>query len=213
MATIYGPDGFAYSNGDLASVASANWETCSGFGGLTVDTSKLKGNGASDGAVRLTASAWGSGSTTAQWAQVAVTTLDSFVGPAVFSNGVSSFYYLDVRSGTTDLVLYRVSGGSFTQLTLWTLASNPVANDIFYLEAVVSGAQVDFIAKRNGASVGTYSDTDAGRLTSGRPGIRIWQTSTTGRLDDFTAGDFSVGGSTTRGIAFGTRGTAFNGGR
>jgi hypothetical protein len=196
VATIYGPDGFAYSNGLLASVASANWEKLSGFADLNVDTNQLKPSLlGQDGSVRLTSGAWGAGSTVEQWAQVTWATYVDFTGPTVFSDGASNYYYFEGASGSLDL--YRVGGSTFTHLAgPWAHpgGTSNASGDVAYLEARVNGSTVDLIGKVNGTTVGSFSDTSASRLTSGRPGIRMWHSTSSARMDDFSAGDFSAGG-------------------
>lgn len=66
-------------------------------------------------------------------------------------------------------------------------------NTIVRLEAVVTGSSVDFTVKVGGVSVGTYSDTNAARLTSGKAGFQ------TGQIDGATfwymaVDDFRAGG-------------------
>lgn len=197
MATLYGPDGFTYSDGDLASVGGGNWATLSGFSNLNVATNKLKPNtSAADGAVRL--ASW-SGSTSAQWAQLTLAAFTGgaapFVGPTVLSDGTSTFYYCDIRD--TSWAIYKVTSGSFSSLSSTSVTT--AVNDVAYIDATYNGSTQTVVnVYRNGGGSPLVTATDASSpITSGRPGIRMWHADTAARLDDFSAGDFSSGSTLT----------------
>ena len=192
-AAILFSDSFPWSDGALPTVSAGVYATPSAWANpIAIASNLAKGTAAGDNAAYLPAYA---GSSTAQYAATTVATVEAFWGPTVFNNGVSAFYHLDVFSA--DLwVFYRVVGGGFTQLgsDLTPLATTAVA-DVVRLEVELVGGNPVLRAYQNGGLVATYTDTDAAKLTSGTPGMRIWDTTT--RLSLFEASDLTGGATAT----------------
>ena len=194
MATLYGPDGFPYADGDLAVTGSANWETLSGWGNLNVVSNQVKPNtGSADGAVRL--KAW-SGSARFQWAQLTLFVIQNFNGPTVCSDGSGSFYFLDCRDNTSGIwFLYKVVSNTFNQMGT-SVTVTGVSGDVVKIEATDDGAGgTTVIGYRNGSPVITRNDPSGSGPLSGRPGMRMWYAGASARIDDYSAGDFSVAAS------------------
>ena len=117
-------------------------------------------------------------------------TMVTLMGSGTISLGLNQY---ELRFGNivgtlaAGIQLVRRVSGTPTQLLLvdslfpvgsFPRTTNPDA--IVRLEAVVTGSSVDFTIKVGGSTVGTYSDTNAARLTSGKAGFQ------TGQIDGAT---------------------------
>ena len=108
--------------------------------------------------------------------------------------GIGDLYLAYCGDGT----LYRVSGGSYTAIAA---AGGSVTNPhVAAVEAI--GSTITFY--KNGVSIGSATDST---YATGKCGL--WGGGASG--DNFA--DYIDAGGTTRGAPFGSRGTAFNGGR
>lgn len=178
-------DTFTYADGALATVSSGKWTHLSFGTALNVVSERVKNTAGNEGAAVI--STW-AGSTTEQWSQVTVRGSGAgadFHGPTVLSDVEGTFYFLDVRVGGAALHIYKVVGGSFTDLKSESvvLADGDTVR-LEYESGVLTG-------KINGVTAITVANTD---IASGKPGIRCWAQALA--LDNWAAGDFSVVAST-----------------
>ena len=117
-----------------------------------------------------------------QWAQVTVTQAASnaFVGPAVRGSGTSWYvFYADNASRA----LYRIVSGTPTSLA--SSGTGFAVNDVMRLE--VEGTTLR--AYVNGVLWTSVTDSS---LSSGNAGMATWSTSTSGRVDDFSADNLAA---------------------
>jgi Putative esterase len=193
-------DNFNRANGALG----ANW-TAMSDGALTIASQVVKGgNGAYSGDIR-TAETYGAD----QSSQVEVTSTQlsggQWIGPAVRASSGGSNLYLGIyfwNGGSPDLMLFKRTSGSFTQLGSSYPVSALAAGTQLTLTAV--GSTITFA--QNGTARITATDTS---LTSGAPGIMAYGT---GTADNWagnstgtgtgTTGPYTVGG-TVSGLASG----------
>ena len=173
-------DSFAYSNGNLASVSSGKWTDLSSVNPLTVTSNKVSGSVEAMGVITT----W-SGSTTDQYAQVTLDTVGvDGTGPTVRSNAVYTCYLLVCKLSGNDTKIFRVVGGTYTQLSAADVAW--ATGDVAYLE--IQGSQL--LVKRNGSTQSALTVTDGSPIVSGKPGANA----VTDTISAWAAGDF--GGAT-----------------
>lgn len=122
-----------------------------------------------------------------QWAEVTVTQVgaDAYVGPAVRGSG-TSWYVIYGDSGNR--ALYRIVSGTPTSLA--SSATGFAVNDVIRLE--VEGTTLR--AYVNGVLWTSVTDSS---LASGSTGMATWSTSTSGRVDNFTADNIAADQSVT----------------
>ena len=162
-------DNFNRANGALG----ANW-TAMSDGALTIASQVVKGgSGAYSGDIR-TAETYGAD----QSSQVEVTSTQlsggQWIGPAVRASNGGSNLYLGIyfwNGGSPDLMLFKRTSGSFTQLGATYPVSALAAGTQLTLS--VTGSTLTFA--QNGTARITATDTS---LTSGAPGIMAYGTGT-----------------------------------
>jgi len=117
-----------------------------------------------------------------QWAEVTLTQAgaDAYVGPAVRGAG-TSWYVFYGDSGNR--ALYRIVSGTPTSLA--SSATGFAVNDVIRLE--VEGTTLR--AYVNGVLWTSVTDSS---LSSGNTGMATWSTSTSGRVDNFSADNIST---------------------
>jgi hypothetical protein len=177
-----------YSNGALPTVSGGVYSKPTDWPNpIAISSHLAAGTASGDNACYLTS--W-AGSTTFQWAEVTISTADDFVGPTLYNSTVGDFFYLDCLPDLLRMDLYRVTSNQvFSQLL--TSPSTPAfgAGDVCRLEIDTNTAgSIALTAYLNGTAV-VFLTVGAGTLTSGKPGLRIWNTTT--RLSQFRAGDFA----------------------
>jgi len=122
--------------------------------------------------------------TSDQKSTITIDTFAAYMGVGVRFSTSSNTGYIAQATATTKIRLYRnvnnvqtdVSGAGYTITAL-------VSGDTISVEATGSNPVV-LIVKVNGAQVGTYSDTDANRITGGYPAIYV--AGTTGSISTWT---------------------------
>jgi hypothetical protein len=113
---------------------------------------------------------------------------------------------MDAAGPTYTTVLYKVVNGTIT--TLHSAAATWAVSDRIELE--VEGTTLR-VCKNGTALGGSFTQTDSS-LSTGAPGVALGG-GTTIYGDDWEAGTITAAATTTRGMPFGNRSTAFNGGR
>lgn len=170
---------FNRANGGLG----ANWTTTTGANALAIDTNQVKaGTGASDCWQFYSGVTWAND----QWAQLTITALNAGAfdgGPVVRMSAAFNGYQAQSHDGT-HLYVYKVTGGSFVELT--SVIYTPTVNDVIYLE--IQGNTL--IVKINGVTQITITDNTS-PFTTGNAGAGLFDGTIRG--DDFIAGDFAVG--------------------
>jgi hypothetical protein len=133
------------------------------------------------------------------YAQVAWSAGSYFAGPCarVVNSSAKTFYVL---FGGSPLYLTKLVAGTQTNLTS---GSSCAMNDV--MQVRIDGSTLT--GRINGTQV--ISTTDTAITGNLRTGLHLYY-ATTSALDSFEAADLTT---ITRGMPFGTRGTAFNGGR
>jgi hypothetical protein len=195
----------------FGSSLSANWtQINTAAGSISTSSGKVLGAGtfgfASGPAAYYNASSF----STEQYASIvlsAVTDLVSFnysggviCRASTDTDGNRDFYAAGIAlfysGGNPYTRVFRVNNAGLTDL--YSDASVAWTNgDALSLEVTGTGATVTLTVCKNGAAIGgnfTIADTDANRLTTGRPGVFF--TGTTNPLgDDFEAGDITSSAS------------------
>jgi hypothetical protein len=122
-----------------------------------------------------------------QWAEVTITQTgaDAYVGPAVRGSGTSWYVFY---GDTGNRALYRIVSGTPTSLA--SSATGFAVNDVIRLE--VEGTTLR--AYVNGVLWTSVTDSS---LASGNTGMATWSTSTSGRVDNFTADNVAADQSVT----------------
>ncbi len=122
-----------------------------------------------------------------QWAEVTITQTgnDAYVGPAVRGSGTSWYVFY---GDTGNRALYRIVSGTPTSLA--SSATGFAVNDVIRLE--VEGTTLR--AYVNGVLWTSVTDSS---LASGNTGMATWSTSTSGRVDNFTADNIAADQSVT----------------
>jgi hypothetical protein len=117
-----------------------------------------------------------------QWAEVTVTQTgaDAYVGPAVRGSGTSWYIFY---GDTGNRALYRIVSGTPTSLA--SSATGFAVNDVIRLE--VEGTTLR--AYVNGVLWTSVTDSS---LASGSTGMATWSTSTSGRVNNFTADNLTT---------------------
>lgn len=123
-----------------------------------------------------------------QYAKVTLTTLtaasDEGPGPACRLSAVEQTGYI-VQANTTEIKLYQVAQGSFTQLG--SDAAAAATNDV--LELICSGTSLS--VKKNGATIiGPLADSPG--IAAGSAGLWGFQASATVTVDNFEGGDLEA---------------------
>lgn len=187
MAVIVSDSFAAYADGALPTVSGGVYAKPSDWPNPIAIASHLaKGTASGDNACYLSSYA---GSAVAQWAAVTVATHDDFMGPTVFNSAVGDFYFWDVRSGGWQV--YRVrSNQVFTAIASGGWGTNPAPGDVFQLEAVIVAGDPTLTVRKNGVNLWVVTDSPVGKILSGVPGLRLWNTGA--RVSKFEAGDFAV---------------------
>lgn len=161
-----------------------------------------------------TVSAWSATHTNFTDNQLARVTLSAF--------GASDFPGCAVRCLTTgggqgyalrwngaELVLYKLTAGTFNYLADWTATIG--ATDNFELEADGDGTSTDLIARANGVLVNTYTDSTSPH-TGGQPGIYYdYQNNNVSRITTFYAEDDAAGAATASNVFLGALAGPFRG--
>lgn len=166
-------DNFNRSDGALGS----SWTGISGLGMPVIVSNQVGG-----GATRTTAWYNASSFSSDQIACAKFTTLADSAGVAVRIQSDIQTMYLVVTNGS-NLLLRENNAGTMTQLG--TEIANAATNDTVCLSASGSST-VTLTVRVNGAVVRTDTDSSA-PITGGSPGLLLYSTS--GRIDDFAAGD------------------------
>lgn len=180
--SVLATDNFNRADGTIG----ANWTTVTGL-----QTPNVHSNAAMNGGNWTIPSGAFYNAATApddQYAKVTLVTLtattDEGPGPAVRWSAAAQTGYF-VQCNTTEIRLYKVVAGSFTQLG----TNGPAAalNDVIELD--VQGASLT--VKQNGSSIITATDS---AIASGQFGIWIVSTAAASNvgLDDWEGGDFGV---------------------
>jgi hypothetical protein len=180
-------DSFTYSDGALAGASGAKWTKLSGFTDVSVASNQVTGNGGNCVAVITT---W-SGSTTDQYSQITTATSAAPAdngGPTVRSNAVDTFYlcYGGFNAGS-QYSAYKCVGGVYT--SIGTAGGTPSSGDVVYIE--MQGSTI--VCKENGGTIITVSSESS--IASGKPGIQT--NAAAAKSDDWVAGDFAVGDTST----------------
>ena len=180
-------DDFARANGSLGS----NWTDMTD-GGLAISSGIVVGTQVQNSGDIWTGTTFGSD----QYSQIAVTstqmTGDEWIGPVVRAQDGGQDLYVGIyfwNEGTPELMLFKLIGGSWTQLGS-AYPSGPLAAGT-QLELTVVGSTLTFT--ENGVVAVTANDNS---LTGGAPGIMANGAATAG---DWTGGDvvgtYSIGGT------------------
>lgn len=106
------------------------------------------------------------------------------------TNFYLAFFYNDGPPHTIEI--YRYDGGAFTLLTSGARSFSYPATASF--QATGTGATVSLQVIIGGTAAINYNDTDAGRITSGYPGLRIYTNAKTeaAYFDDLVIDDLSA---------------------
>lgn len=185
IVPVSGYQNSAYDNFNRANGAiGASW-TVNG-GGLNVASNAIQGTtGGSNNSA-----AWNqnSFSTSAQFAQVTVTSLNGtsdFVGPSVL-NSTSAQNFYDCLEDSSTLLIQKVAGGGGT--TLASAAVTAAVGDVLRLEAFLTPnvfpQSVTLTCYRNGAQALQTTDTT---YTSGLPGVDLFNNVAT--VDNWSGGN------------------------
>lgn len=126
-----------------------------------------------------------------QWAEVTIGTVGgSDCGPSVRQSSGGNHYCLTNYDAAT-IYLFKVTGGtSYNQIG--TAAGTYAAGDVIYLEAQGDGTSTTLVAKKNGSTIITYTDTTT-PFTGGKAGMFGFDG--TYRFSRFRGGDFAAGGT------------------
>jgi hypothetical protein len=173
----------AFTRADAGNLG-ANWSIPTGFTAIAVVSNQAKIDNPSDlGMEYYNAVVWPN----YQYAQIKLTALngdaDSGMGPAVRVQSSGSAYFC--QGNTTDTRLYKVVGGTFTQLG--PTAGACAVNDVLYIE--VQGTSLT--VKQNGSTIiGPVTDSD---ISTGNAGLWAFIAGNPAG-DDWEGGDFGGGG-------------------
>lgn len=198
----------ALSAGNLASVDSTNWLELDGFGGFVrVETAAPAGisNNFLAGSMCRHKGTYSAD----QYAEI---TVSGVSGGVTDSNGIGLRCGTDTSPNDDGYVIYLVENNSVTvarrtngsQAAL-TTGTSPITGitwgtgDKLSAEVEGTGATVTIRVYRtpSGGSltlIGTFTDTDAGRFTSGNPAILRAETGSS-RITAWEAGDVTAGGT------------------
>lgn len=199
----------AFTRADSATLG-ANWTKLTGYHDLTIvsNTCQL----ANDGFHAVDAYTGAGAVALDQWSQATINDL-AYCGLILRADTAATFYA--AFSGGGVWTIYKIIATTFTQLD--SVGQSPSSGDTMYFE--VQGTAL--VTKRNGSIVNSITDSSIdGTLLGGPyPGIDMFYTSGP-IMDDFSMGDFSAGGRTTKnahpsglGMQHGMGMTLPNGGR
>lgn len=183
---VLATDNFNRANGGLG----ANWTTQSGETAPSIVSNTVQVAGGFVYGARYSAITWPND----QYAQCKAVatrppTTDEGVGPSCrMATGAQTHYFL--QAGAGDTRLYKVVGGSYTQLG--TTGSAVAVNDVLYLEVKTSGANAIVTAKVNGVAVCGSPVTDTSPIASGQAGMWLATSDGAANLDDWEGGDLTT---------------------
>lgn len=140
-------------------VNAANDRVQSIGGDGTVSVVRVIGTGIPTGDQKITATVYSDGT-------------NEYTGLIVRNDSVNYYLAFFYANGGNLIELYRYDGGAFTLLTSANRTFSYPATASF--EATGAGATVSLSIVIGGTAAITYNDTDAARITSGYPGLRIW---------------------------------------
>lgn len=109
-------------------------------------------------------------------------------------------FYMLTRASSTVYELYRYVGNSTgAPLTSWSITTTDNSSYTVKLRIVGTGATVTITPTVNGTTLTAYNDTNAARLTTGYPGIGIYDSSINinSWVDDIVVDDLTGGGGLT----------------
>lgn len=199
-------DDFNRADGALG----ANWTTAYN-GGYLILSNEARSNGSSNDACSLYTGASFNDDQYAE-ATVAQAPLTHYYALGVATRGNLSgvwrnYLYIGLRDNN-ERYLARCSNGSATALQHYTGSGINIA-DVMHLDAEGT-LHSPFLNGSADTSLGTSTDAT---YASGVPGLHCYNGGTGATMDNWVGGNITYGGSTTRGMPFGHKGTAFNGGR
>src|SRR5689334_8541208 len=175
-------DNFNRADGNL----SSPWTVWSGMTIPAITSNAIGNTSGSDGDIGAYYS-----TSTAVYSEVKISaTGGKDGGPALAVVGATSGYFVTAYSGT-DILLFRIDSGTFTELAK-ILSATYATNDVISIER--SGANL--IVKQNTTTIITHSDST---YTSVVPGVYLFDQ--TLRLDDWTDGVVGGGGSSIAAIS------------